>query len=321
VQACLDKPASQDDLSPRRVPVASSDLRIWSPLPDRTFDAPTEPQDRDGRASVLLKVEPVAATPQQQPTDRARRWIGIVAASAFHAGALVALALAVPPEPSGGGGELLDAISVEIVVTPVIAARETQNETAAAAANAPVAPDEGDPMKPDVDRQETANATPDQPTRQPEQPNTEVTLAEELPLPQPDPPPPERTPPQQAEPEQRAPSEPSNRGGVAALGVARDASARGRASASAGAVQRYAMQVRATLARNKPDGHGRRGTATITFGISPAGKLSFVRVSSASGDAGLDQAALSAVQRTSFPPPPDGMTESQLTYVVPFNFK
>jgi periplasmic protein TonB len=79
--------------------------------------------------------------------------------------------------------------------------------------------------------------------------------------------------------------------------------------------------VRAALARNKPDGNGRRGTATVTFAISPTGKLNFARISTASGNAGLDKAALSAVQRTSFPPPPDSMTESQLTYVVPFHFK
>jgi TonB family protein len=320
LQACLDKPAWLDDGGACRLPVASGDLRVWSPLPERSFGEVTGSPDRDGWASMLVKVEPVAASPQQPATDRARRRIGIVAASALHAGALAALVLAGPPEPSGGGGELLDAISVEIVVTPVIAARDAQHE-AAAVADAPVTPDEGDPMKPYVDRQETANSAPDQPTRQPERPDTEVTLAEELPLPQPDRPPPEREPPQQTEPEQRAPPEPSNRGGVAALGVERESAARARASTSPGAVQRYAIQVRAALARNKPDGHGRRGTATITFAIAPTGKLSFARVSAASGNAGLDQAALSAVQRTSFPRPPDSMTESQLTYVVPFHFK
>ncbi|MFL4968268.1 MAG: cell envelope integrity protein TolA [Xanthobacteraceae bacterium] len=319
MQACLDKLVAQDDFWIRRASLASSDLNIWSPLPDRSFAGPTEPPDRDGRAPVLVRVEPIAADLQQPSTERARRWIGIVVASALHAGALIALVLAGPPEPSGGGGQWLDAISVEIVVTPVIAARDAQNEVAAAA-NAPVAPDEGDPSKPDVNRQETANSTPDHPTLDPERPNTERTLAEEVPLPQPDSPLTERTPQQQAEPKPRA-SEPSNRGGVTALGAERESHMRARASASPGAIQRYAMQVRAALARNKPDGHGRRGTAVITFAISPNGKLSFARVSTPSGSAGLDQAALSAVQRTSFPPPPDHMTDSQLTYAVPFHFK
>jgi TonB family protein len=313
LQACVHPLVCRKDLLPRH------GLRAWSPLSHRLFREPTE-QNRAADAAVLVKVTPVSAGPQEQSSDRGRRWASIAMAAALHAGALIALVLADPPEPSGGGGQWLDAISVEIVVAPVIAVRDAQNETAAATANAPVAPDDGDPSKPDVDRQETANATPDQPTREAEKPSTEVTLAEEVPLPQPDPPPPERTPQQQAEPEQRA-SEPSNRGGVTALGAERDSYMRARASASPGAVQRYAMQVRAALARNKPDGHGRRGAATITFGISPAGKLSFARVSTVSGNAGLDKAALSAVQRTSFPPPPDGMTESQLTYVVPFHFK
>ena len=33
------------------------------------------------------------------------------------------------------------------------------------------------------------------------------------------------------------------------------------------------------------------------------------------------KAVLAAVLRTSFPVPPDRMSESQLTYVVPFHFK
>jgi TonB family protein len=75
------------------------------------------------------------------------------------------------------------------------------------------------------------------------------------------------------------------------------------------------------LARDKPGGHGVRGTSVIAFGISPDGRVSFARVASGSGRALLDDTALSAVRRTVFPKPPDGMTEEQLTYSVPFHFK
>ena len=110
-------------------------------------------------------------------------------------------------------------------------------------------------------------------------------------------------------------------GGVAALAVEGDRPAQARASASPGAMQKYAMQVRAALARNKPDGHGTRGTAMITFGLSEAGKVRFARLSNSSGSGALDKAALAAVSRTSFPVPPQGMTETELTYAVPFHFK
>ena len=43
--------------------------------------------------------------------------------------------------------------------------------------------------------------------------------------------------------------------------------------------------------------------------------------STPSGNAALDQAAIEAVLRTSFPAPPQGMTEHELTCVVPFYFK
>jgi hypothetical protein len=37
-------------------------------------------------------------------------------------------------------------------------------------------------------------------------------------------------------------------------------------------MSRYAAEVRRALAKNKPDGRGRRGVATVTFTITPAGK-------------------------------------------------
>ena len=114
---------------------------------------------------------------------------------------------------------------------------------------------------------------------------------------------------------------PRRQGGSASL-VSEDASrAAGPASATPGAIQRYAAQVRAVLARSKPTGRGRRGTVNITFRISEAGKVAFARVSGSSGNTLFDDAAVNAVTRASFPPPPGGMTETQLTYVIPFHLK
>jgi TonB family protein len=40
-----------------------------------------------------------------------------------------------------------------------------------------------------------------------------------------------------------------------------------------------------------------------------------------SGSADLDQTALAAVRATSFPVPPEGSTDRQRSYTVPFDFK
>ena len=50
------------------------------------------------------------------------------------------------------------------------------------------------------------------------------------------------------------------------------------------------------------------------------GKAADAHVTKTSGNELLDNAALAAVDRTSFPAPPTGMSERQLTYVIPFRF-
>jgi TonB family protein len=66
----------------------------------------------------------------------------------------------------------------------------------------------------------------------------------------------------------------------------------------------YNANIWSALARRKPNA-GRRGSTTVTFGIGPAGALRFVRVSRSSGNARLDQLALTTVHTAApFPPPP-----------------
>jgi TonB family protein len=49
--------------------------------------------------------------------------------------------------------------------------------------------------------------------------------------------------------------------------------------------------------------------------------VSAARVTASSDDETLDNVALAAVERTAFPPPPAGMSERDLTYVIPFRFQ
>jgi protein TonB len=291
---------------------------IWWPL---SIDLRREPAGPSA-ADSPLKVEPVAAT-RPHGVDWVAGSIGFALAIITHAAVLVAIAIVGPPEPSGGGGQWLKAISVEIVMTQVIEARDASRLETASAASGPVAAEDGDRSEPaQAAREQPRLARPEQPQRiETATPDARVAMVEEVTPLKAEPERPTIVRAEEAE-EQKTPSpETRSQGGVAALTVQGDAPATARASASPGAIQKYAMQVRTALARNKPDGRGTRGTVTIVFGISESGKVRFTRLSNSSGNSVLDKAALAAVLRTSFPIPPQGMTEAELTYAIPFHFK
>jgi len=95
-----------------------------------------------------------------------------------------------------------------------------------------------------------------------------------------------------------------------------------RTAPSPGQVRRYAGIVRARIARNRPSGGGRRGTAVVRFAISRSGGLRYVRLSRSSGNSTLDRAAVSSVRRAApFPRPPRGMSAGQRTFSIPFRFR
>jgi TonB family protein len=289
----------------------SIDLRRPRELPEGSL--PSE--------SIVFRPLPVAAPPPRRGGDRTIWSISFAGAIAAHAAVLLMFAIVGPPEPSGGGGQLLEAISVEIVHTRVTEARDPQPTEVMAAASGPLAP-EGDQVQPaELARAEPRQTEPDRPQLiGAEKPDTQVVAEEPAPT-KAEPEPPKVTQLEETDQEKTPAPESRTQGGVAALTVEGDRPASARASASPGAMQKYAMQVRAALARNKPDGHGTRGTAMVAFGITESGKVRFARLSNSSGSAALDKAALAAVSRTPFPVPPQGMTEAELTYAVPFHFK
>ncbi len=108
------------------------------------------------------------------------------------------------------------------------------------------------------------------------------------------------------------------RGGAAATATAEGEAA---ANASPGERSRYAMLVRDALGPTRPRHEGTSGSVAVTFTLDPAGAVQSVGVVKSSGSPELDEAAMSAVQRTAFPKPPDGMSDAQRSYVVSFDFK
>jgi TonB family protein len=234
-----------------------------------------------------LKFARDEAWPRPQAENSSVLLAGAGVALAAHALALwLLLPRAAPELPSGAGGQYLEAIEVTLVASPVIESRNRKPEEKPSGARSEPAPNDGERSK-------------------------AVAAA-----------PPTDTPKQAEEPLRKRESRanPAN-DGATARAVEDEGRASGPASASPGAIQQYAAKVREALARNKPSGFGNRGTATIKFSVSPAGKAGSVEVANSSGIAALDQSAMDAVSRTLFPEPPAGMSEAQRTYAVPFHFK
>ena len=97
---------------------------------------------------------------------------------------------------------------------------------------------------------------------------------------------------------------------------------KGRVSASRGSVLNYGAVVRTRIARNKPSGADGGGRVMVAFTLSPSGALVSARIVQSSGKPSLDRIALAAVRQSSpFPPPPQGVSASQLSFSIPFTFR
>ncbi len=108
-------------------------------------------------------------------------------------------------------------------------------------------------------------------------------------------------------------------GGVTAKARSGSVASSGRVSASTGNLISYKQRVNARVAGNKPGGSGGRGTATVSFGVSGSGGLTYARLSRSSGSSALDSAAVAAVRRSGpFGPTPTG---GSLSFSFSFYFR
>ena len=108
-------------------------------------------------------------------------------------------------------------------------------------------------------------------------------------------------------------------GGVTAKARSGSVASSGRVSASRGDLVGYKQRVNARVAGNKPGGSGGRGTATVSFGVSSSGGLTYARLSRSSGSPALDGAAVAAVRRSGpFGPTPTG---GPLSFSFSFYFR
>ena len=318
-----------------------------------------KPSKRDTEPAVTPSEAGASAArlvlPALTPRQRRRRLAFKVAAglSVFlHAGSLYAFLAWHGSSDTGALARPSDAISIEIVDSHTLEAMQPLQSSEPAPSPDASAPVEG--------KTEAADATPAQPQPK-EAPEPEimvpqppivvpdateevmratrqdmVTKSEALPAPVEGPAevvpplpksgvsednaPAKRKEHKQAERKKAAP--PAPKGGVTSKSSAGKGKGGERVAASSGSILSYAAHVRARVAGNRPSGGGLRGTAVVSFGVTPSGGLAYASVARSSGSSQLDQLAVSAVRGAApFPTPPAGATSAQLRFSIPFHFQ
>ena len=226
-------------------------------------------------------------------------------AIAAHAAVVLPWIWREPDALAGAGGQELDVISFILAEPGVLETREVNLAVPAVPAPAD-AVEEKEGTTEENEPKEEAKEIQDPPKPEKEVPKPDAPLEEAKPKPA----------------EKSKQQEHSVKGGAAARGnAATEQKPRAPAAASAGSIREYAKSVSQALARTKPKGIGAQGIAKVRFTIALSGRLSSIQIVSSTGDKKLDQRAIDAVRQAVFPTPPAGMTVSQLTYEIPYQFR
>ena len=228
----------------------------------------------------------------------------IAAVLTAHAAALYAMTRA-PNDPfAGSGGQVIDAISVTMVASDVLEARELPPVPTPVSAASLVDTTVGTPSEPREERKEEKEDAKEKPREEVREADAVIEVPRET---------------QQQERQQAAAS--AEGGALARSEKATESTASAPAAASPGAVREYSRYVTQALARTKPRGTGTLGTVRVKLTIGASGELAVASITKSSGMPQLDELAVAAVRRTRFPAPPAGMTAPQLTFEVPYHFR
>jgi len=265
----------------------------------------------------------------------ASRWAGAALCVAAVQGGLVWAALNWP-QPTESAGEPAGAIMIEIAPVP-IAPDVPAQEVAVGPEQAQS--EESQANKSEEKPEEEVEPEPEPPKPQPEpietpkveeQPKAEAILPQQV-----EQPPEEKKPdPEIKEPvkEKKRMRRPPRQQSVASQAAAPkpvDKAERGKTNAAPRAGTSSSMSAAtwrgrlvAHLNRHKRHpGGSARGVSAITFTISRSGNVTAVSLARSSGNAALDQAALSLARRASpVPAPPDSVPGGSITISVPVRF-
>ncbi|MBA3055478.1 MAG: energy transducer TonB [Sphingomonadales bacterium] len=90
---------------------------------------------------------------------------------------------------------------------------------------------------------------------------------------------------------------------------------------SADLLSAYRSRLWQAIFANRPPGIAGEGRVDVGFRIDRGGNLISAEVAHSSGNALLDRLALRGVRKAApFPPPPDGLDEQSLAFIIPVHF-
>jgi protein TonB len=129
----------------------------------------------------------------------------------------------------------------------------------------------------------------------------------------------------QPEPEDKPVDKPVQQPAEAApVPTAPQAAPTAAARAAAPAIASWQRRLIAQLERYKrypPQAHGKLGEARLAFSIDRQGRVLTLHIVRSSGSDALDEEALALVKRAEpLPPPPAGLPDDQLSFVVPIRY-
>jgi TonB family protein len=253
---------------------------------------------------------PIRATLAPVATGKWVRTVALGLAVMAHAAVLYALSR--ERDAAGGGGQLIDTISVTIVTSNLLDARQADlaQPNAPAVSNAVEATD-GIPdqeAKTAAERREEKKAEEEPRDKKPlEEPVRTAEAIFEV--------------PKEAQRQRKQEAATPAGGGAALTDAPTNANTSAPVAASAGAVREYGRNVVEVLRKTKPKAVGEFGTVRVKFTITADGGVVSAEIAKSSGNKKLDNLALEAVQRTKFRTPPAGMTSTQLFYELPYYFR
>jgi protein TonB len=93
-----------------------------------------------------------------------------------------------------------------------------------------------------------------------------------------------------------------------------------RGKGAAGKSNPYTRSVIAALLKTRPGPFALWGRVLVSFQIGDSGQINYVHMLQSSGNSAMDEAAVEAIRKAHFGPPPPGLSPDDRTYIIDYIF-